>query len=383
MMHDVLIIGASLAGSSLAVLLARAGLKVALLDQSAFPRRKACGEGLSAAGLAALMRLGLSEAFSRLPHAPLRGFLIWKNGRFHTLASPGSSPLVGVQRIELDTLLFAAASACPGVTALPRTFAREAENDGRRIRVKTDRGTLSARHLALAAGASSRLPLALGFGLKRGATLRAGCSLPFRVTRGRLPQHVVIFVDEGYEIYATPVTADIVNVAFLGSAASLSDLRCTLSLEEAGARCLAAIDLTAYACGKMRGSACFGRAYAHAWHGSALLVGDCCESFDPIGGMGMSHALLSAECAARALLEIFGTDASPAACLQRYEDERRQAARCLRGLTRLAYMTLVSERRGALLRLMKHLGAPFPLEPRRAAPSGLLPRVLAHAAGFW
>ncbi len=50
-MHDVLIVGAGPAGSSLALRLARAGYDVALLDRSRFPRTKVCGDYLSAGGV--------------------------------------------------------------------------------------------------------------------------------------------------------------------------------------------------------------------------------------------------------------------------------------------------------------------------------------------
>ncbi|MEO8411175.1 MAG: FAD-dependent oxidoreductase, partial [Propionivibrio sp.] len=41
---DVAIIGAGPAGAAAAILLARAGWTVALIEKRAFPRRKVCGE---------------------------------------------------------------------------------------------------------------------------------------------------------------------------------------------------------------------------------------------------------------------------------------------------------------------------------------------------
>ena len=43
---DALIIGAGPAGSSAAILLARAGWSVALIEKQRFPRRKVCGLSL-------------------------------------------------------------------------------------------------------------------------------------------------------------------------------------------------------------------------------------------------------------------------------------------------------------------------------------------------
>ncbi|HEY8745294.1 MAG TPA: FAD-dependent oxidoreductase, partial [Chloroflexota bacterium] len=66
-MVDVVVVGASVAGATTAVHLARAGHSVLLLERSTAPRRKACGEGLFPAGVAELERLGVLPTL--LPHA--------------------------------------------------------------------------------------------------------------------------------------------------------------------------------------------------------------------------------------------------------------------------------------------------------------------------
>ncbi|HEY8736623.1 MAG TPA: FAD-dependent oxidoreductase, partial [Candidatus Dormibacteraeota bacterium] len=57
---DVAIVGAGPIGSALALMLARRGQRVLLLEKATFPRDKACGEGLMPAGLAILEELGIS-----------------------------------------------------------------------------------------------------------------------------------------------------------------------------------------------------------------------------------------------------------------------------------------------------------------------------------
>lgn len=56
---DVVVVGAGPAGSSSAGMLARLGLRVALVDRCHFPRPKVCGDGLTPRAIAALERLGV------------------------------------------------------------------------------------------------------------------------------------------------------------------------------------------------------------------------------------------------------------------------------------------------------------------------------------
>ena len=63
MIYDALVIGGGPAGSTAAILLARAGWSVALVEKSRFPRRKVCGEFLSATNARLLDELGVGEAF--------------------------------------------------------------------------------------------------------------------------------------------------------------------------------------------------------------------------------------------------------------------------------------------------------------------------------
>jgi geranylgeranyl reductase family protein len=59
--YDVLVVGAGPAGSIAALVLARAGARVALVDKARFPRDKACGDFVGPRGLQVLADLGVPE----------------------------------------------------------------------------------------------------------------------------------------------------------------------------------------------------------------------------------------------------------------------------------------------------------------------------------
>ncbi|KTC79583.1 FAD dependent oxidoreductase [Legionella cherrii] len=60
---DALIIGGGPAGATTALLLAEAGWTVGLVEKKKFPRRKVCGEFISATSLSLLQKLGLEEFY--------------------------------------------------------------------------------------------------------------------------------------------------------------------------------------------------------------------------------------------------------------------------------------------------------------------------------
>src|SRR5438034_9989526 len=63
--YDALVIGGGPGGAAAALLLARAGRAVAVVERKAFPRRKVCGEFLSATSLPLLDHLSVGDAFRR------------------------------------------------------------------------------------------------------------------------------------------------------------------------------------------------------------------------------------------------------------------------------------------------------------------------------
>lgn len=110
---DVIVVGAGPAGATLALLLARAGVSVLLLDRAAFPRHKPCAEYMSPGVVRLLHELGAGPPVEAAAGARLRGFVVDAHGRsmmcgiFGRAAGWSGAPEygLGVSRAALDGVL--------------------------------------------------------------------------------------------------------------------------------------------------------------------------------------------------------------------------------------------------------------------------------------
>ncbi|MDQ6628730.1 MAG: FAD-dependent oxidoreductase [Pseudomonadota bacterium] len=139
---DAVVVGAGPAGSSTAILLARAGWSVALVERQRFPRRKVCGECIAASNLPLLDALGIGTAFDRLAGAELRRVALM-HGRGTVIADlPAANSLQhgygrALGREHLDTLLATEAGAA-GATLMQPWSLQTIEGGPGRFRVRID-----------------------------------------------------------------------------------------------------------------------------------------------------------------------------------------------------------------------------------------------------
>jgi flavin-dependent dehydrogenase len=120
MRYDAIIIGGGPAGSSAAIALARQGRTVAIVEKSAFPRSKVCGEFISPVNLALLDRLGVGDAVRGLAGPEIRRLALFASGPGIEARMPRASadPFGrALGRDVLDTLLLQTAAEA-GATVL-------------------------------------------------------------------------------------------------------------------------------------------------------------------------------------------------------------------------------------------------------------------------
>ena len=112
---DVAVVGAGPAGAAAAILLARAGWSVALVERQAFPRRKVCGECIAASNLALLDALGVGAAVEARAGAELRRVALMRGDETIVAALPAGAGAHrwgrAIGREHLDTWLADAAQA--------------------------------------------------------------------------------------------------------------------------------------------------------------------------------------------------------------------------------------------------------------------------------
>ena len=117
-MTPALVVGAGPAGAVAALVLARAGVHVRLIDRSEFPRNKLCGDTLNPGALSILDRLGLGERV-RARAVPISGMVVTGPHGVHVACDyPGGLSGAAISRKDLDATLVDAAIAA-GVDFTP------------------------------------------------------------------------------------------------------------------------------------------------------------------------------------------------------------------------------------------------------------------------
>jgi len=349
---DVAVIGASISGATAAGFLGREGVRVALIDRNDFPRRKACGEGVSDIAIEALGRLGLGDALAAVEGAPFFSYRIDLKGRDFAFASPGRRRLkgVGIQRWHLDRLLVEHAANLPAVrTFLGNGVAAISKQGGEYLLRLGSGEVIRSRRLVLADGVNSGNAARLGVPKQSKGRELWGLSFLLEGSFRRATGEVLVILREGFEINCTPVGPRHLNVAFLAEKHRVLPLQDPAWRGELLAEACRKTGFVGEPVGKPLQVGPVGSLRRPYTHDSIYLVGDAAESLDPIAGMGMTHGILTAECAARHLAAEMRGECSREEALESYAAAAAKLSRPYRGFTHLTASLLRSPFRGFLV----------------------------------
>ncbi|HEX5088964.1 MAG TPA: NAD(P)/FAD-dependent oxidoreductase [Nocardioides sp.] len=344
--YDAVIVGGRVAGASTAVLLARAGLRVAVVERSRLGTDTVSTHALMRAGVLQLSRWGL------LPELVAAGTPAIRQTAFHyadgadahvTLrATRGVDALYAPRRRLLDRVLVEAAAAA-GADVLHETPV---------VGLRRDDG---GRVLGVRVRAADRREVAIGAALTVGAdglgslvAREAGAEL---LSRGRAASAVLYrYVDRvpssGYVwAYGTAAAAGLIPTDEDQTCVFVSTTPARMrALRRDGAEAAfhSLLDaVPAALSGAVRAGRSAGR--LHGWHGAPgqvrrscgpgwALVGDAGYYKDPITTHGITDALRDAELLSDAVLEGLG-GGSPVVALARYEATRDRLSRALYDVT--------------------------------------------------
>ncbi len=295
-MNDIVIVGASVAGSAAAVQLARRGYRVELLERASFPRRKPCGEGLFSGGAHELKLLGVLDDVTA-GSAPLSSMRFRLGDAVVEAPLPVTpEPHLGVRRDLLDQRLIAAAAEA-GAKVSTGVQVRKLVRGEHRFAVETTAGVVEARELIAADGINSRLRHDAGLH-RSGRPRRYGVSAHMRVASD-LPRGVEVVFERGYELYLTPVAPGIMNVALLLGRAVAVEFKGDLQAHFLELLSRSGVEAELIDEPLMAGP--FPAGATALSKGNLVLVGDAAGFFDPITGEGMSLALKSARLCAESV----------------------------------------------------------------------------------
>lgn len=322
---DVLVVGAGPAGSVAAVVLARAGARVRIIDRGTFPRDKLCGDTLNPGTLAVLERLGLVSPVM-LGGLPIDGMRVTGDAGVEILGRyPRGLRGRALVRADLDWALLgqavqAGAWFAPGVSACRAlvSHAREGTRvEGVVVRCRGRESAMRARVTIAADGRRSSIVFGLGLARHPSSPRRWAVGAYFEGALG-LTAFGEMHVRRGAYVGIAQVPGGAANVCLVTSRAHAGGRRRagqTAWLRDPAARLLQTLAGDGLLRDRFAGARMvappnvLGPLAVDAVPGGfdgLLVAGDAAGFVDPMTGDGLRFAVRGGELAALAALAALG-----------------------------------------------------------------------------
>ncbi len=292
--YDLIIVGGGPGGATCAAFAAKAGVRTLVLERSAFPREKVCGDCLNPNCWPIIERLELGQRLRDLPHAVLEILEVYgpSNIRVRIPLPHDARPEIAVKRSHFDRLLLDRAADCGAVVRNESTVTsiKQPANvaNGSPWNVQTESASFRSRWLVAADGRNSTVARLLGL-LPPARPDRVGLQTHFPLPDDAARRVVMRFLDFGYCGLAD-VGGGIANLCLVGipqkmpSLKTWAETRFGLSTEQ-----------------PWRTITPLGRAPAPPARDGLFLVGDAARVVEPFTGEGIYYSLASGELAARCI----------------------------------------------------------------------------------
>ncbi len=323
---DVIVVGGGPAGSAVAARLSSLSHRVLLLERSAFPREKPCGECLSPGAVAELADLGALQEVSASAGARLLGW------RIHSAAGDYfqgdfQSPLHGlaISRADFDTILLDRAKRAGAVVRTGQRVIGLVRSDGRVAGVQLKEGAdLHARLVIGADGLRSVVLRRLGL-IRRKPRLRKLALTAHVRGVGDLDQRGELHVRSWGCIGVAPLGGEVANVTVvLGDGEAPRAAGSRENCFDGTIRSEPRLE-TFVREGQVLATGPFDWPVRSAVAAGSMLIGDASGYYDPFTGQGIFRALRGAALASAVADRALRTNDLSERALMPYDRARRRA----------------------------------------------------------
>jgi flavin-dependent dehydrogenase len=340
MSYDAIIVGSRVAGASTAMLLARNGLRVLVVDRAKFPSDTLSSHQLQPPGAARLRRWGLLDALEMAGTPPTRSVHFCTGDVVLRGAYPSAEALYSPRRTLLDALLVDAARAA-GAEVRENTIADEvlvADGTVTGIRCHAKGSVAVTERARIVIGADGKHSIVARTVRARTYRARPARSLAFYTYWQGVPLDTAELYSSGRRLAGAFPTNDGLTITYVGwPLAELDTFRrdplanVLATLDAAGA--LGERVRAGRHVGPLRGTVdlpnAFRRPYGPGW----ALAGDAGLVMDSITGQGIGHALRDADLLAPAIAEGLGGTTPLRQTLARYAKARDRQTKAMYDMT--------------------------------------------------